>query len=352
MRRPEYLSPSSVQCYDFNADEFYLRYLASTKTARAPQTKPMAVGSAFDAYIKNYLHTKLFGTGHKESARYALPALLESQIESHNRAWAAKQGKYLFDRYRQFGGLADLMLDLEKAIDEPRMEFDLKGVVSCPEGPRREGEEARVLGIPILGKPDLRFISSGGAHVIVDFKVNGYCRPPISPMPGYLRCRDGWSYLEGKETRGPMMHKDCIPEVVDGIKINVNCYMEQVKPDWALQLSTYSWLMGEQVGRENIQCIEQVVGKEADAITVDGEKYPSVRFACHRLRTSSKFQFECFEKYRYLWSLINTEPFHYFRHLSLEESQQKCALLDKQAEAFANATGDDAWLMQAARWQE
>ena len=56
MRKPEYLSPTSISLHEKDVDEFYSRYLADNKMPRMAQTQPMAIGSAFDAFCKSYLH--------------------------------------------------------------------------------------------------------------------------------------------------------------------------------------------------------------------------------------------------------------------------------------------------------
>ena len=59
-----YLSPTSLstwkKCVDAgDMTEFFIRYLADKRPPRPPQTIPMAVGSAFDAYVKCYIMDRL-----------------------------------------------------------------------------------------------------------------------------------------------------------------------------------------------------------------------------------------------------------------------------------------------------
>lgn len=68
MRKPDYISPTALKLYRDNRDEYYLRYLADTKSPRDGQTQPMSIGSAFDAYVKSDIHTKLFGAAATKEA--------------------------------------------------------------------------------------------------------------------------------------------------------------------------------------------------------------------------------------------------------------------------------------------
>ena len=52
MRTPKYISPSALKLFEKNPTEYYLKYLADAHPPRSPQTQPMSVGSAFDAFVK------------------------------------------------------------------------------------------------------------------------------------------------------------------------------------------------------------------------------------------------------------------------------------------------------------
>jgi hypothetical protein len=110
MRKPEYLSPTALAQWEKNQEEFYLQYLAKTRPPRFPQTQPMAVGAAFDAYIKSYYHERLFGAGF--DPKFKLAAIFESQVEPQNRDWALVAGKYAFEAYKFSGACADLFVEL------------------------------------------------------------------------------------------------------------------------------------------------------------------------------------------------------------------------------------------------
>lgn len=334
MRKPEYLSPSALGVYDTDPSEYYLRYLGDVRPPRAPQTQPMSVGSAFDAYIKSHLHKEIYGVGHPEASKYELERLLKEQVEAPNLDWARLHGEYLFQQYRASGALADLMIELNKAVDEPRFEFEVRGRIGGTRG-----------GVPLLGKPDIRFVNSEGAEVIFDWKVNGYCSKwNVSPMPGYVECRkqvgSGWTRTGA--------HRDAFCAMTRGIMLNVGAYLEQYNQDWATQLATYSWLLGAAIGSEEIVGIDQVACNGAKR---DLRGYPEIRFASHRLRVSSRYQQTVLARYQNLWDLITEEPFHYFRDLSLARSQEACSVLDAQATMLSSPDigSDERWALLISR---
>ncbi len=169
MRQPTYLSPTSVGIFYENREKFYMQYLCETKTPREPQTEPMAVGSAFDAFIKSWLVEKIKG---KDPA-FQKESLFEAQVEPHNRDEAWRAGQTVFNAYSKQGALADLLLDLEGCVGQPRFEARIEAPVS---------KSGTFGDVPLLGKPDIYFITKLGARVIFDWKVNGYySRSSVSP---------------------------------------------------------------------------------------------------------------------------------------------------------------------------
>jgi len=291
MRVPEYLSPTSVKLFYDDVELFYQRYLSDNKKARDPQTQPMAIGSAFDAFVKSYLHEKLFGKG--ADPKYDLRTLFESQVEESLWDWAWRHGQRVFDQYKSNGCLADLMLELGQAIGPPRFEFDVRGEME---------------GVPLLGKPDVFFLNKEGARVIYDWKVNGYCAKALkSPMKGYLKLRDGDKVKQ---------HKDCVPFLKNGIEINAGMFLEQGDQGWASQLAIYGWLLGEAVGSDQlIVGIDQICGPAS-----------RLRFATHRCRISPDFQFALLENITNVWDAIINE--HVFQDMTKEESLARCKILD------------------------
>jgi len=294
MRIPKYLSPTSIALWQYDIEEFYQKYLSDNKRAREPQTQPMSIGSAFDAFIKSYLYERLVGDGNN---KYQREAIFEQQVEPHNRDWALVEGAFVFEEYKKAGCLADLMLELKRAIDVPRFEFVIEDTVTTNIGE-----------IPLLGIPDIFFLNDAGAKVILDWKVNGYCRQGnTSPMKGYVKLRPG-----------NKIHRDCHLMMINGVLINVAMHLEDGNKSWADQLSIYSWLLGEDFGSEQmIVGIDQIVGNRS-----------KLRFATHRLRISPDYQFELLALIEQIWETVNSGWI--FRSMTEEESVARCKLLDQQ----------------------
>lgn len=181
--------------------------------------------------------------------------------------------------------------------------------------------EGIVEGIPMLGKPDLRFIHPLGVHVILDWKVNGYCsKSPVSPCKNYRLCRDGWS-----SSKTGQAHKNYRSLQFKGIEIHAG-YLEEASTDWSNQLSIYSWILNEPVGTEEVVfCIDQIVAKPSDP-------HPLLRVANHRSRISSQYQKILMGRIQAMWNSI-TEG-HIFKDMSKEESIARCQVLDQEAIAL------------------
>ena len=322
MRRPAYLSPTQIGMYYKDPDEYYQIYLSDNKKKRFPQTQPMSIGSSFDAYVKNFLHEKLFGKGH--DPKFDLVALFETQVESHNRTWAWENGKYVFEQYRESGCLFDLLHELSDAVNTPRFEADVLGVVSG----YREGITDSINNIPFNGKPDCYFINKEGAHIIHDWKVNGYCSK-ADPKKGYVRLREIGE--QHRQHKGSQFMRD------KGVLINISDSMENIERDWARQLSIYSWLCGESIGDPFIASVDQIV--------CDGKVSPvRLRFAEHRCKVSVEAQWNFFSEAAKLWHAIETG--HIFQDLSREDSDNRCRRLDQGFGSFEVTDDQDAFLNQ------
>jgi hypothetical protein len=243
MREPKYLSPSGLNCWLKDRDEYYRRYLADTRWPRDPQTKPMAAGSAFDAFVKARIYKDL-GLG--VDASMELDALMTAQVDPELRDWGWDVGRELFDWYVSVGGLADVMLLCAGASDV-RMEFEVRGLVTGP-------SESKAIGsVTLMGKPDLVVYRGEGRPVILDWKVNGYCssRKP-SPRRGYVNTRPG-----GRS------HRDAVVGVDSGG--DMRNLAQGIDGDWGRQLAIYSWVMGAAVGEEWFCCIDQLcLGPDRD----------------------------------------------------------------------------------------
>jgi hypothetical protein len=296
MRMPEYLSPSSIKIFEKDREDFAIKYLLENRSPRPPQTQPMSVGSAFDAYVKSYLYYNLNGN-YGEGDLYRLENIFEEQVEEHNRDWALSAGKHCFTEYQNRGALADLMTELQKAIGPPRFEFSVQDTIELDQW-----------FAPLLGKPDCYFTNSEGIRVVYDWKVNGFCSTRnTSPMKGYIVCRDA------KGAR--YQHKDAVIAPYKGVNINVMLFLEHGNKEWADQLSIYSWLLGEPVGSENVVFgIDQITGPKCS------------RISSHRLRIEPVWQFRLMERIGQIWAIIQSG--HIFQEVSREESDERIATLE------------------------
>lgn len=292
MRDIKYLSPTSIKLFTKSPEEFYERYLADVKTPREPQYPVMAVGSAFDAYIKHYLSRELLGA----NGAFDLRGLFEDQVEEQNRDAVWDVGKTLLDKYIKLGAAADLMVMLAKGTNV-RFEFSLQGALE------KEG-----IGCTLLGKPDL-FFEYNGVQIILDWKVNGYMskkRP--SPCKGYIGALGDF-----KRRR----HKDALTRELHGVTINFVHPLEMAQKDWGRQLAIYGWLLGAPIGGEFIVAIDQL-------ICGNGEMFG---IAQHRTTISQDFQLGLWEKACEIWKRCKTG--HFYPELSLEDSQSRCRLMDE-----------------------
>lgn len=310
MRNVIYLSPSGIECWRKDKEEYYLRYLAESRPPRDPQTIPMAIGSAFDSYVKSYISERVFGKGVR--VEFDIDSIFEKAVEPARRDQARIDGLHVFELYKNSGALADLMTQLAAASDI-KMEFEVQGTVLI----QREG------GVTLLGKPDLSFVSKTGREILLDWKVNGaYSSYTTSPLKGYTRYRD--EYGTGV---GP--HKDAVLNVVDGIKYNSATTLDKLQISWAQQLSIYAWLCGQPVGGQFLVAIDQIVGQ------LGGRQ----RVAEHRLFIDSEYQHNLAREIDEIWEIIHSEWI--FRDYNLEDSKGRCELLDQRAFSMFGASQEE-----------
>lgn len=319
MRAIRYLSPTSIKTWESDRTEFYLRYCAENRPPKIPQTRPMAIGSAFDAFVKNYIVGALRGS---VPDQFQIETIFEQQVEPQNRDWALLHGEALFNAYRSSGALADLMIELSHATAEPRFEFEVEA---------RVAHTAFADGIPLLGKPDAHCPLAGGGSLTVDWKVNGFCgNSATSPKKGYV-----------KERPSGKSHRDCQLMNLSGIGCNIAHKLDDIDVDWATQLCIYMWVLGSPCPTNGIVGIEQVAcaGQESAA---------SCRFASHRSRISANFQLTLLSRIATIWDSIQRG--HIFTDLTLAESQARGAILDEQYTAFVNDGSDkEKWFTSITR---
>jgi len=338
MRKPLYLSPTSIAKWRADRKEFFFTYLAENRPPRLEQTKPMSVGSSFDAYVKAYLMRRLFG------GEDQFESLFEQQVDSHNQEWAREAGLQAFILYKESGALADLCLELDAASTEPRFEFKVQGNVN---------HESLVDGVPFLGRPDLYFtiVNPDGSvsHVIIDWKVNGWCakRAP-SPVKGYLNCRTWKHGLDKKYVQNQCAADDVInlalgtwsnkahPQATammsGGLMIDVGHKMEDLNLGWATQETIYAWVLGVPVGEEFICGIDQLVGRN--------------RVSSIRNRVSATFQTNLLDEAANIWTRIKLGA------IFDEDNAEKIKMLSEYQEAYERDTNPHKdWLESILRKQ-
>lgn len=294
MRTLKYLSYSSFTLFESQPETFYRRYLADDRPPRDPQNHYMAVGSAFDAYVKVDLHKRFVDDG---DPKYAFQTLFEAQVEPQCRDQALVDGKTVYDAYKKSGAYADLCIDMDNCIN-PRFEADIDAEITHP---KLEGS------IKLFGKPDVMYINKHGARVIHDFKVNGfYSNSPPSPKTGYLKMFPGLS-----------MHKSVVPRKHKGFTINGSAFIHSNCLDWSEQLSIYAWVMGEDVGSDYILSVDQLVCNKHKK---------EIRVAKHAGLCSDTWQHDLFRRLHRCWYACKNE--HVFVDLPYEESKGRQEAID------------------------
>lgn len=329
MKTPRALSYSSLSLLEKNPEEFYTLHLSEVRAARKPQTPPMTVGSAFDAYAKAALHAAVFGPG--ADPRYEFISIFDSQVEPQNRDFGLKAGMHVFSCYQYCGAFKDLLDQLLQSVEPPRFEFTVERLIG---------------GVPFTGKPDCRFVldlGEGLVHCVYDWKVRGYCsKYTTSPSKGYAVCLDCFKSDKPSRSHGKE-HGLYLAKQFRGTTVNAG-YLETCEPAYADQLCLYGWLLGEEVGDENVMLgIEELVSKP-----MGEDKPPQLRYARHRALCKSDYQHKLFQRVQAAWTRITSG--HFFPDMTLEESQERCQSLEEMAVSLAqNATDLDSWFNEVAR---
>lgn len=248
------LSPTAINSWYNYRPDYIRRYFLKISGS---QTFPMAVGSAFDVIVKNYLAEKLFGIKEKFGMEN-----LNVNDGIFTNEMAIKEGQRCFDFYRSTGSLVDLIVELDYAMTEPRMELEIKDYID---------------GCLLVGRPDIYFIAPSGHHVVYDWKVTG----KKSPNKHYIMCRPNGKRYKDDE----MVNKG-------GFLINKNFNLEDVDPVWASQITIYAWILGEDIGAEFIAGIDQLL-RHID------------RVASFRCLISKGYQIELLDKIKKMWEDLN-----------------------------------------------
>jgi hypothetical protein len=307
MRTLKAISPSSLATWEFNREEFYLKYLAEDRPKKPPQEVYMAAGSSFDAFVKSRIHTDIFGESQTAGSPYEFETIFESQVEPQCRDKAREMGAYLMGKYISSGAYGALISDIQDSPFAPQMEFQVEKVVN---------------GIPLLGKPDLRYITRGGVHIVSDWKVNGsYSEWGVSPVQGFKVSRS----LK-KNSWTTESHKKYFPKTVGDVEVNVNC-LSDFSPDWATQLTMYGWCLGEEPGDENF-----VVRMEQFACRPGGVRSGpelQVKVVTHMSTICGRFQMNVMSRLIEMWTAIQKN--HIFTDMTLEQSIENCEMVERKA---------------------
>lgn len=281
------LSPTSLKSFESSVDTFVSRYVLAHP--RQPQTKPMSIGSAFDARVKGALAEQLLGQ------KDWTEKLLLDQVEEQNRDWAFEESKKVFSDYVNARCMRNLVREIGDSI-ALRFEFE-----SFKNLTYEDGYE-----VPLYGKPDAYFQRPDGLHIVIDWKVNGYCSQ-ASPAPGFVKLLD----TDGID-KGP--HKMCYPTVYRGIM----CVQGEIPKIWRDQLRMYTWMIGEE--GDWIAGVDQLAYRNGVP-----------RYAIHRIRMTDDFDLRA--RIRFAWEHISTG--HYYHNMSKAESdiridmmQNNSALID------------------------
>lgn len=338
MRQPKYMSPSSLKTWKQNRDEYYLKYLCETPPPKSEQTLAMAIGSGFDARIKSYLAQAVFGN---QDPRFKLETIFEAQVEPQHRDKVLDISQYIFGCYKHFGALADLLIELQEASEEPCFEFTVENRVS---------HEADFSGVPILGKPDVYFVSKTGMIIVYDWKVNSYYRQ-TSPKPGYIKIIDLWDHTHCPASRyNGMSHKDAVLSSIGHIIFNTNHMLEDIDKDWAAQLAMYVWLLsidekGLIQGKDFIVGIDQITS--INDVTPNSIEHPLLRVSRYRSKISPAFQTALWRDLKKAWEQIQSGQI--FDNLTENETIIKCKELDNFHKAFRDDTDEERWYTKLLR---
>lgn len=346
MRTPRALSPSAFMLWEKDPEEYCLRHLVDNRPERLPQPLPASVGSSFDSHVKANIHSALFGPN--SDPKYTFDALFTDSVEEHNRDEALLMGQHCFENYVETGAYDELLALMQDAKEAPTFETTEKRVVR---------------NVPLSGKPDARFVNKDGIHVILDWKVKGYCsKYGASPSKGYAMCRDGLDWttrnltkrqaelqtagaeVTGKNSRSHgKEHKNYLGMDFGGITIN-QAYLETCNEEWAIQLAMYGWMMGEDVGDENVvACIDELVCKYMG----EGE-CPLIRVANHKARISKGFQEGLISRLSKLWDSIQSGWI--FPDQSREESDETFDRINRRANGMASdGSEEEDWYNQISR---
>lgn len=328
MRRLKHISPTGLALWNQGTlesrKEFFLKYLADEKVPSYPQTLPMAIGSTFDCLIKNHITVELLG---KDDI---FDEMFVESVEEQHRDQALVDGRIVFAAYKTSGALSDLIIMLETATEDPRMEVRVNGYA------RLNGAKIHVT---LQGVPDLYFKTRYGMRVIHDWKVNGY-NSKASPKKLYIKVRDGWDSSMAKSSRNSHIpHRDAMPVWKNKILLETSSCLSAIDKLWATQLAFYAWILGEEVGADFVASVDQICGTGNKGL---------LRVANYRNMVFPQTQYEILENIQDVWTRCNVTG-HVFDMLTEEENDK---LRDELDEISKSMTADPTFLSALGRKAE
>ena len=320
MRRPKFLSPSAASKWRSDRAGYYLKYLAEVKQPREPQQIYMGVGSGLDAYVKAEIAFRTYGKPVVAGSEYCFPTLFEKQVEHHHRDRVMKLSTEVWESYKASGAFEALWADVAASPSAPMMEREVSGPV---------GKAV------LFGYPDLVYVdATTGKLVIADFKILGSGSKKgggASPPQGFKIVRDGWASDKQSKNNGGS-HKKYEPFDFFGLEIGKG-YLEQFNIDWADQLTTYAWLLGQPVGSEEFLVRIECAACRHPA-KIEGMR---IKWSTHLNRVSDVNQTRLIREYNTIWAAL--ESGHIFDDCSRQESDDRCEILEMQAAAPKAAHG-------------
>lgn len=307
---PKYISPSSLSKWESNRSEFYSMYLCEHRNPRPLQEVYMAVGSGLDAFVKSQIYSDVFGPSQLKGSQFEFTTIFESQVEAHCRDEVMTRAADLWKQYNESGAYGALLADIVQSPFPPQMEFT---------------SAAEVQGVPLSGKPDLRYVTKEHVHVLADWKVNGSTSVHgASPEQGFKIARNTYDAKKNGE-----VHKKFEPMQFKDVVCNAR-YLDEFCDYWADQLAIYAWTMGEEVGSEEfVTRMEQVACRP-----VKDQPLPRAKFATHVSRISKRHQELLISRIHDCWNTIKSG--HIFTDMSREESDERCEMLDMVAQTPKN----------------
>lgn len=283
MRKPLYISPSSFFSFTQDPIKHYVRHYSDTPAGRQPATIHMAMGSAFDAFVKAQITRDL-----QVSTKFDLITLYEEQVPEEFREELWPKAAFLLEEYKSCGAYGVAVEDMSLANLEPRFEFDVK---------------AKILGVPIFGKPDAFYHNRRDVPVILDWKVNSFL--------GGRNAKKAWYVMDHQNG---CSHPRVTVKSNNGLPVVTNKYLENVDKSWAFQQFIYAIGLGCEIGDEFITSIDQITGG------------PS--FYTYRCHLSRLFQINAAKELKQMWEDLQSG--YVFRRLgkTREQSDKLVALLD------------------------